>query len=225
MQNKDDYLRISQLTHAGYCLRRAALIMNEQQWQENADTAKGRIEHDRVHDQRTEKRSDRISLYEQDVCSDNLGIIGRCDLIEAYKDPNGILLPFASYPVQLYPIEFKHGNVREEEEYKIQLCAQAICLEEMYKTTILEGALYFTSSHRRQPVLLDKTLRNRTINLIDSLRMIKEHYVTPPAEYGPKCLKCSLKDICSPKTKRSAVSYCRKLYQEAKEIPTLEKTS
>ena len=55
MQNKDDYLRISQLTHAGYCLRRAALIMNEQQWQENADTAKGRIEHDRVHDQRTEK--------------------------------------------------------------------------------------------------------------------------------------------------------------------------
>ena len=65
--------------------------MNEQLWQENADTAKGRIEHDRVHDQRTEKRSDRISLYEQDVCSDNLGIIGNCDLIEAYKDPNGKL--------------------------------------------------------------------------------------------------------------------------------------
>ena len=86
MQNKDDYLLLSQLTQAGYCLRRAALIMNEQLWQESADTAKGRFEHDRVHDQRTEKRADKISLYEQDVYSDELKIMGKCDLLEANRD-------------------------------------------------------------------------------------------------------------------------------------------
>ena len=116
MQNRDDYLLLSQLTQAGYCLRRAALIMNEQLWQENADTAKGRFEHNHVHDQRTEKRSDRISLYEQEVYSDSLKIMGKCDLLEANRSENGTLLPFAPFPVTLYPVEFKHGNVREEEE-------------------------------------------------------------------------------------------------------------
>ena len=121
MRNKEDYLLLSQLTQAGYCLRRAALIMNELLWQESADTAKGRFEHNRVHDQRTEKRADRISLYEQDVFSDSLKIMGKCDLLEAIRDEKGIPLPIAPYPVMLYPVEFKHGAVREEEEYKIQL--------------------------------------------------------------------------------------------------------
>lgn len=225
MRNKDDYLLLSQLTQAGYCLRRAALIMNEQLWQESADTAKGRFEHDRVHDQRTEKRADRISLYEQDVYSDELKIMGKCDLLEANKDEKGTLLPLAPFPVTLYPVEFKHGNVREEEEYKIQLCAQAMCLEEMFQTHIPEGALFFTSSHRRLPVSLDETLRNRTKEIIASVRKIKEDFILPPPEYGPKCQKCSVKDACSPKTKRSAASYCQKLCQEAKEMPSLEETS
>ncbi len=225
MQNKEDYLLLSQLTQAGYCLRRAALIMNEQLWQENADTAKGRSEHDRVHDRRTEKRADKISFYEQDVYSDELKIIGKCDLLEANKDEKGILLPAAPYPVSLYPVEFKHGNVREEEEYKIQLCAQAMCLEEMFHTNVPEGALFFTSSHRRLSVSLDETLRNRTKEIIASVRKIKEDFILPSPEYGPKCQKCSMKDACSPKIKRTAKSYCQKLCQEAKEMPSLEETS
>ena len=225
MRNKEDYLLLSQLTQAGYCLRRAALIMNEQLWQESADTAKGRFEHNRVHDQCTEKRADRISLYEQDVFSDSLKIMGKCDLLEAIRDEKGIPLPIAPYPVILYPVEFKHGAVREEEEYKIQLCAQAMCLEEMFQTSIPEGALFFTSSHRRLPVKLDESLRSRTKEIIASVRSIKEGFVLPPPEYGPKCQKCSMKDVCSPKTKRSAASYCQKLCQEAKEMPSLEKTS
>ena len=225
MQNKDDYLLLSQLTQAGYCLRRAALIMNEQLWQESADTAKGRFEHDRVHDQRTEKRADKISFYEQDVYSDELKIMGKCDLLEASKDEKGVRLPFAPYPVTLYPVEFKHGNVREEEEYKIQLCAQAMCLEQMFQTSIPEGALFFTSAHRRLPVSLDAALRNRTKEIIASVRRIKEDLALPPPEYGPKCQKCSMKEVCAPKIKRSAASYCQRLYQEAKEMPSLEETS
>ena len=225
MQNKEDYILLSQLTQAGYCLRRAGLIMNEQLWQENSDTAKGHFEHDRVHNQRTEKRADKICLYEQDVYSDELKIMGKCDLLEASKNENGILMPFASYPVTLYPVEFKHGNVREEEEYKIQLCAQAMCLEEMFQTNIPEGALFFISSHRRLPVSLDEVLRNKTKDIIASVRKMKDDFILPPPEYGPKCPKCSMKDACSPKIKRSAASYCQKLCQEAKEMPCFEKTS
>ncbi len=225
MLNKEDYILISQLTHAGYCLRRAALIMNEQVWKESADTAKGRIEHMRVHDQRTERRSDKTSLYEQEVFSDHLKIIGKCDLVEAIKSTNGKLFPFTSYSAVLYPVEFKHGMVRDEEEYKIQLCAQAMCLEDMFQTSIPEGALFFTSSHRRMPVTLDEALRNKTKDIIASVWKIKETFFLPPPEYGSKCRKCSIKDICAPKAKRSSMPYCLKLSQEAKERPCIEETS
>ena len=151
--------------------------------------------------------------------------MGKCDLLEANKDEKGTLLHIAPFPVTLYPVEFKHGNVREEEEYKIQLCAQAMCLEEMFQTNIPEGALFFTSSHRRLSISLDEALRNRTKEIIASVRKIKEDFFLPPPEYGPKCQKCSMKDACSPKAKRSAASYCQKLCQEAKEMPSLEEAS
>lgn len=89
MQNKDDYILLSQLTQAAYCPRRAALIMNEQLWQDSPDTVKGHFEHERVHEQRTEKRANKIMLYEQEVYSDALKITGKCDLVEAVKDENG----------------------------------------------------------------------------------------------------------------------------------------
>ena len=225
MLNKEDYILISQLTHAGYCLRRVALIMNEQVWKESADTAKGRLEHARVHEQRTERRSDKTSLYEQDVFSDRLKIIGKCDLVEAIRSANGKKFPFTPYLAVLYPVEFKHGIVRDEEEYKIQLCAQAMCLEDMFQTSIPEGALFFTSSHKRMPVILDESLRNKTKDIIDSVWRIKETFFLPPPEYGPKCRKCSILDECAPKTKRSSKSYCIKLSQEAKERPSIEETS
>ena len=225
MRNKDDYILLSQLTQAGYCMRRVALIMNEQLWQDSSDTVKGHFDHDRVHDQHTERRSKKIMLYEQEVYSDVLKITGKCDLVEATKDENGTLLPLAPFPVILYPVEFKHGNVREEEEYKIQLCAQAMCLEEMYGTKIPEGALFFSSSHRRLPVQLDDTLRSKTKDVIIAVRRIKDDFLLPPPEYGPKCHKCSMKGECAPKTKRSAAVYCQKLRQEAKEMPGIEETA
>ena len=225
MRNKEDYILLSQLTQAAYCPRRAALIMNEQLWQDSADTVKGHFEHDRVHDQHMERRTDKITLYEQDLYSDILKITGKCDMVEAIKDEKGTLLPFAPFPVTLYPVEFKHGSVREEEEYKIQLCAQALCLEEMYQTHIPEGALFFTSSHRRFPVSLDDALRDKTKEVIALVSSIKEGFLLPSPEYGPKCQKCSMKDICAPKTKRSAGAYCQNLRQEAKEAPGDEETA
>lgn len=221
MRDEENELLLSQLTHAGYCMRRAALVINEQLWSESSDTAKGRMEHEKVHTQRVERRGDHIKLYEYDVFSETMGVRGKCDCIEAERDENGCMIPASDFPVRLYPVEFKHGKVREEEEYELQLCAQAMCLEEMYRTTIPEAALFYTSSHRRYPVALTEELRAKVKTLLAELRDIKENHRLPAAVYTAKCKKCSMKDLCMPKLKRSASAYCSKVAKAAKEVETL----
>lgn len=218
MRNEEDYLLLSQLTHAGYCLRRAALVMNEQIWNESSDTAKGKLEHKNVHDRRIVRRGTELELYEYDVISHNLEMTGKCDCIEATFDREGCMVPFCDFPVRLRPVEFKHGKVRDEEEYNIQLCAQAMCLEEMYQTSIEEGDIFYVSSHRRYVVQFTDELRQKTAELIEKLKTIQTEYRLPLAHYGAKCKKCSLKEICMPKIKRSANEYCNQMIREAMEV-------
>lgn len=132
MDDEREYLPLSWLSQACYCLRRAGLLMNEQVWLENEDTAKGRNEHQKVHTQRIERRGTTVNLYEYEVFSARLGLHGKCDCIEATADEKGCQIQAADFPVRLYPVEYKHGTVRDEPEYKLQLCAQAMCLEERY---------------------------------------------------------------------------------------------
>lgn len=218
MRERDDELLLSQLTHAGYCLRRAGLVINEQIWNESADTARGRIEHERIHTQRIERRGKEIKLFEYDVFSTELGIRGKCDCIEVQADKNGCIIPAVEFPVRLYPVEFKHGKVRKEEEYEIQLCAQAMCLEAMYHTTIPEAALLYISSHRRYQVQLNEALRQEVRSTAKALREIRKNLLIPAAVYGPKCKKCSIRDFCMPKLQKSAINYCKQIAKEAKEM-------
>lgn len=219
----DDWeaLPLSRLAHAGYCLRRAALLTNEQLWRENADTAKGREAHKRVHTSRIERRGDNLQLFEYDVFSQKLNISGKCDCIEATQDEAGCFIPAAEFPVKLYPVEYKNGKIREEEEYELQLCAQAMCLEEMYSTTIPEGAIFYISSHRRKIVAFTDALREQVCETVRQLENIRRNYSTPPAISGPKCQRCSLRDLCLPDVARSAKKYCDKLANEAMEVDTL----
>ena len=219
MRDEGDDLLLSQLTHAGYCLRRAALVMNEQLWSESADTAKGRMEHDRVHDRRIERRGGEVKLYGYEVFSESLRLRGACDCVEAAADAQGCRIPAVEFPVRLYPVEFKHGAVRHEAEYELQLCAQAMCLEEMYGTAIPEGAIFYTSSHRRVSVQLTEALRQQVRAMVQKLRQIRETFALPAADYGPKCRKCSLRDVCLPKVRRSAAEYCKQAEREATEAP------
>lgn len=209
---------ISRLSHAAYCLRRAALITNDRLWMESVDTVKGHLEHRRVHTSRIEKRGQEISLFEYDVFSRKLNVAGKCDQVDAIAEPSGCIIPAAGFPVKLYPVEYKHGKVREEEEYEIQLCAQAMCLEEMFQTSIAEGAVFYISSHRRKPVLLDDALRKRTLEVIEAIDHIRKTFCLPPAEYGNKCFRCSMKEVCLPEISRSAQAYCRQLENEAKKV-------
>ena len=216
----DDWesIPLSRLAHAGYCMRRAALLTNEQLWNENADTAKGREAHKRVHTSRIERRGSSIKFYEYDVFSQTLNVSGKCDCIEAERDDGGCIMPAVDFPVRLFPVEFKNGKLREEEEYEIQLCAQAMCLEEMYDTVIPEGAIFYISSHRRKPVEFTEELRNKVRETICQLEDIRRNFRIPAAEPGSKCKRCSLRELCMPDAGCSAKSYCSKLAKEAMEV-------
>lgn len=219
----DDWeaIPLSRLSHAGYCLRRAALLTNEQLWKENADTAKGREEHKRVHTSRIERRGDSLCLYEYDVFSVKLNIGGKCDCIEAVRDETGCHIPSVDFPVSLYPVEYKHGNLRDEEEYELQLCAQAMCLEEMYDTHIEEGAIFYISSHRRKSVVFTSDLRELVLSTVQRLEDIRRNFKIPPAQPGPKCKRCSLRELCLPDVKCTAAEYCKKLAKDATEVEIL----
>lgn len=210
-----EYLPLSWLSQISYCPRRAGLLLNERAWVENTDTAKGRAEHERVHTQRGERRGDRAKLYEYTVYSDELSLLGKCDCIEAVRAEDGCRIPALEFPVKLYPVEYKHGSLREEESYQLQLCAQAMCLEEMFHTTIEEGALFFISSHRRLPVLLDEALREQVRQKAAALHQMRKALSIPAAQYSAKCKRCSLREVCMPKVKRSAGAYCKALRAEA----------
>ena len=208
---------LSRLSHAGFCLRRAALLTNEQIWSESADTAKGRAEHERVHTQRIERRGNSIKLYELPAFSDTLGVSGKCDCIEAEADPQGCRIPGIDIPVRLYPVEYKHGKLRSEEEYEIQLCAQAMCLEEMYHTQIPEGAIYYITSHRRYPVVFSEELRRLVAHTIEKIEDFRRSFSVPAPEYSAKCKACSIREQCMPGVRQSASDYCELLRREAME--------
>lgn len=216
-----DPIPLSRLAQAGYCLRRAALLTNEQLWVENADTAKGRLEHMHVHSERLERRGREIKLYEHTVFSRRLNISGKCDCVEGTADECGCSIPDVPFPVRLFPVEFKHGKVRDEEEYNLQLCAQAMCLEEMYHTSIPEGAVFYISAHRRHGVVFDEVLRARVIETVEQVDAMRRNFTIPAAEAGAKCKRCSLKELCLPDLPRSAAAYCDRLVREAMEVDKL----
>ena len=213
-----EYLPLSWLSQFDYCPRRAALLLSERIWVENADTAKGRAEHSRVHNARVEHRGDSLKLYEYTVFSNVLGVWGKCDCIEAQRCEKGCKIKATDFPVKLYPGEYKHGSVREEHSYMIQLCAQAICLEEMFSTSIPAGAVFFISAHRRMEVQFSEQLRAEVKERAAALNELWEKHIIPPAEYGAKCKRCSIHEYCMPKVSRSAKAYCKRLEREAIEV-------
>lgn len=213
----EDRLPLSYVGQYLYCPRRAALLMNQQIWCENEYTAEGRIEHQRVHTGRVERRGDFLKLYECSVWSDTLLLSGKCDCIEAHRAKEGAYLPEEDGLYALYPIEYKHGRVRQEPEYELQLCAQAICLEEMYHILIPEGALFYIDAHQRIPVKFTQELRERVIQTAGLLWECFRSQELLPAKESSKCRKCSLKEECMPSLKRSADEYCRKLLSELQE--------
>ena len=214
MYNDDDYLKISGIQHYSFCKRQWALIHIEQQWVENSRTIEGKYLHTRVDNPfEREKRGDALILRAVGLSSSALGVYGVADVVEYRRvETNGIRLK--GYPGSWlpFPVEYKRGEPKEGMVDEVQLCIQAICLEEMHGIAISEGAIFYGEIKRRVRVLFDSKLRDETIKLIEEMHCLFTAGVTPAPEYAQHCKACSLKDICLPKelnVKSSVVDYLK----------------
>jgi CRISPR-associated exonuclease Cas4 len=192
MYDEDDLVPISGLQHLLYCERQFALIHVEQLWEDNRFTAEGDVLHERVDVEHHESRKLFRQEYGMAVRSLEAGVIGKCDLVELYLKPEGGV-------AEAIPVEFKRGKDKESDCDRVQLCAQALCLEEMFGIEVARGSFYYLGSHRRTEVELSADLRRTTMGAIERARELLEAGETPPATYErSRCDRCSLMDICMP---------------------------
>ena len=213
--DQDNYIPLSYISQYGYCKRRAGLLLLEQQWKDSTDTVKGSAEHKIVHETGISSRNAFHVLTDMQVYSNRLNLLGRCDAVEAIESEQGCLLPFInSIRCLLYPIEYKHGKLRTEPEYELQLCAQAMCLEEMYECQIDSGAVFFINSHRRKEVIFDTAMRDNVRQTAFALSQMLMNQMVPDAESSPKCLRCSLRDICMPDVMPSVSAYMDQIHND-----------
>ncbi|MBI1195644.1 MAG: CRISPR-associated protein Cas4 [Gammaproteobacteria bacterium] len=186
MKEGGDPIPISALQHFIYCPRQCGLIHVAQIWSENLHTQKGRREHDRVDVPEYEIKAGVRIERALPVWSDELGLIGKCDVVEFHADGS------------IYPIEYKHGPRKKGLHDDIQLCAQALCLEDMLNVTIANGAIFHVKSRRRREVEFDQVLRRLVLDTIRGVQEMIEHEDIPEPVYGKHCEQCSLKDLCMP---------------------------
>ena len=215
--NEEDYLQLSGLQHFAFCRRQWALIHIEQQWAENLRTADGRILHEKAHDcTAREKRGDLIVSRNMHIHSSVLGISGSCDVVEFQKSGEGIPLPGQDGLWQPYPVEYKRGAPKSTGVDRLQLCAQAMCLEEMLCCDIPEGAIFYGETRRREAVGLDAELRGRVRELLAQMHDLYRRSHTPRVKPAKSCNACSLKELCLPKLMRKTgvADYLRKSMEE-----------
>ena len=185
----DRLLAISALQHYAYCTRQFALIHIEQVWEENHFTAEGRLLHERVDsgvaEQRGNTRSERSVLLQ----SQRYGITGKMDLLEIES----------GNPPKYFPVEYKRGKPKVEDWDRIQLCAQALCIEEMRGVQVNEGAIWYWEVRKREAIQIDDALRTITIATIEQAHaMLASGKTPPPTDNKKRCKACSLVDLCAP---------------------------
>jgi CRISPR-associated exonuclease Cas4 len=202
---------LSALQHHLYCPRQCALIHVEQVWSENALTAEGRLLHERTAEAGAESRRGVRTVTAMPIASRQLGVSGIADVVEMHKDEAGRWRP--------YPVEYKRGRPKAHRADEVQLCAQAMALEEMVGVDIAEGALFYGQPRRRTAVGFDAELRRLTEEIASAARAMIAAGVTPPAVFEKrKCGACSLIGLCRPKhvgQTRSASAWLARRLAEA----------
>jgi CRISPR-associated exonuclease Cas4 len=196
--SEDDLLPLSLLSQFYYCQRRAGLIMLEQQWSDNAHTAAGEILHEKVHELGRELRSGQAQLRSIPLRSLELGLSGNSDCIELTRSTEGYLVPGLNGLWLISPVEYKAGKKRHELEYEVQLCAQAMCLEEMWQVHIEAGYIYYGRDRKRVLIELSQQLRQLVVDGSKELHMMMSSGVTPLPLKSKKCNECSLVELCMP---------------------------
>ena len=198
--SEDHLIPISALQHYAFCPRQCALIHLEQVWAENRLTAEGRVMHERVHEAGSESRPEVRTARGLRLRSLRFGLTGVADVVELRPDPEGVAVPGLRGTWRLMPVEYKRGRPKPDRYDEVQLCAQAMCLEEMLGTTIPNGAIFYGQPRRRMEVELDDALRSETARASAQVHALLEAGKTPPAVLIPGCKSCSLLDLCQPAT-------------------------
>jgi len=208
MEDEDDLLPISALQHLVFCPRQCALIHLEREWAENRLTVEGDLLHARVQSGETTTRGALWVLRTLPLVSHRLGITGYADVVEIHRAEGG--------GERAFPVEYKRGTTKAHDADRVQLCAQALCIEEMTGLPVPEGALFYGARRRREAVAFDTALRERTEALVAELRSMIEKRVLPPPRYGAHCRSCSLMEVCRPTLRggRSASAWTERMRVE-----------
>lgn len=186
MDSDDDLIMISAIEHYSYCPRQCALIHIEQVYDENVFTLRGNAAHERADTVSWESAPGAVIERALPVWSDRLGLNGRADIVEFRNDGS------------IYPVEYKHGPRKQKAHDDLQLCAQAMCLEEMEQRPVERGAIYHHSSRRRREVEFTPTLRNHMEQTVDEIRRLFDTGEMPPPPNDARCPNCSLNEACMP---------------------------
>ena len=201
---EEDWLQLSGLQHFAFCRRQWALIHIENQWAENYRTVDGSLMHENAHDQGfRESRGDVLIVRGLAIHSSQLGVSGQCDVVEFHRDPDGITLRDREGSWRPYPVEYKRGKPKDGQADELQLCAQAMCLEEMLCCAVQEGALYYGETRRRLTVQFTPDLRGQVRDSFAEMHDLYRKRHTPKVKPSKGCNACSLKDLCVPKLMRT----------------------
>ncbi|MDL2286395.1 CRISPR-associated protein Cas4 [Desulfococcaceae bacterium OttesenSCG-928-F15] len=186
---EENLISLSALNHFLYCERRCALIHMDQVWTENVFTAEGRLLHERADSGKVEVRGDVKTATGLLLRSLKYGLTGKADMVEFHRKDKA-WLP--------YPVEYKRGRPKKDNSDRVQLCAQALCLEEMLGLDVPEGSLFYGQTKRRQVVPMDSSLRVITTDTIVQVRTLLNQKTLPPPVNDKRCKDCSLAETCIP---------------------------
>lgn len=217
MYEEADYLQLSGLQHFVFCRRQWALIHIENLWAENYRTADGTVMHENVHNTAyRESRGERKIARGMYVHSARLGISGQCDAVEFHRSPTGVPITGWEGRWQPYPVEYKRGRPQAIDADRLQLCAQAICLEEMLCCDIPEGALYYGETRRREAVDFTEGLRETVRACLTEMHELYRRGHTPQPKRTKSCGACSLQELCLPTLPAcgSVADYLRKSMED-----------
>ena len=216
---EDEFLQLSGLQHFKFCKRQWALIYIEKQWAENFHTTDGKIMHKNAHDNTyRESRNDRIITRGVNIYSPRLGVSGQCDVLEYHRGSAGIKITGKDGLWLPFPVEYKRGKPRQDGADELQLCGQAMCLEEMLCCEIPEGALFYGETRHRKEIVFTKELRLEVEEKVEEMHQLFNRGYTPKVKTSKACNACSLKELCLPQLmKTDAVNkYISKAIEELK---------
>ena len=213
----DELLQLSGLQHFSFCRRQWALIHVENQWNENLRTVEGNLFHSRAHDEKQRERRDGVLILRGlPIVSHTLGLSGQCDVVEFHASPDGIPLHGEEGLWIPFPVEYKRGAPKENSADQLQLCAQAICLEEMLCCSIPEGALFYGETRRRTKVFFTEELRETVRLTAAEMHQMLRRGHTPKVKPTKSCNACSLKELCLPvlMRKKDVAEYLKAAMEE-----------